>query len=87
MTIPKSRGRRDAAMTPRLVQPDVPVWVLQGGRNSVVCPERVLETITALGATGHPDVRLAVHEDLGHRDWTGVHEGCELYHRFLAHRR
>ena len=80
-------GPGDPALTSRLVQAKTPVWVFQGGRDTVVRPERVLETVTALEAAGHPDVRFTVHEDLGHNVWTRVYEGWDLYHWFLAHRR
>ena len=80
-------GPGDPALTPSLVQANVPVWVFQGGRDTVVRPERVLETVTALEAAGHPDVRFTVHEDLGHNVWTRVYEGWDLYHWFLAQRR
>ena len=80
-------GPGDPALTPRLAQAKTPVWVFQGGRDTVVRPERVLETVTALEAAGHPEVRFTVHEDLGHNVWTRVYEGWDLYHWFLAHRR
>ena len=52
----------------------------------MVRPERVLDTVTALEAAGHPEVRFMVHEDLGHNVWTRVHEGWDLYAWFLGHR-
>ncbi|MDE0107058.1 MAG: dienelactone hydrolase family protein [Bryobacterales bacterium] len=71
----------------RIADAKLPVWVFQGGRDTVVRPERVLETVVALEAAGHPDVRFTVHEDLGHNVWTRVYEGWDLYAWLLAHRR
>ena len=79
-------GPGDTSRVDRIANAKVPVWVFQGGRDTVVRPERVLETVTALEAAGHPDVRFTVHEDLGHNVWTRVYEGWDLYAWFLAHR-
>ena len=49
-------------------------------------PERVLETVKALEAAGHREVRFTVHEDLGHNVWTRVYEGWDIYGWFLSHR-
>ncbi len=80
-------GPGDPALTPRIAQAKTPVWVFQGGRDTTVRPERVLETVKALEAAGHPEVRFTVHEDLGHNVWTRVYEGWDLYGWFLRHRR
>lgn len=80
-------GPGDPSRVDRIADAKLPVWVFQGGRDTVVRPERVLETVTALEAAGHPDVRFTVHEDLGHNVWTRVYEGWDLYAWFLAHRR
>ena len=80
-------GPGDPELTPGLVEANTPVWVFQGGRDTTVRPERVLETVKALEAAGHPDVRFTVHEDLGHNVWTRVYEGWDLYGWFLTHRR
>ena len=80
-------GPGDPGRVDRIANAKTPVWVFQGGRDTVVRPERVLEAVTALEAAGHPDVRFTVHEDLGHNVWTRVYEGWDLYAWFLAHRR
>ena len=80
-------GPGDPSRVDPIANARTPVWVFQGGRDTVVRPERVLETVTALEAAGHPDVRFTVHEDLGHNVWTRVYEGWDLYAWFLAHRR
>ena len=80
-------GPGDPSRVDPIANARTPVWVFQGGRDTVVRPERVLETVTALEAAGHPEVRFTVHEDLGHNVWTRVYEGWDLYAWFLAHRR
>ena len=64
--VPAICGPGDPKLTPRPVEANAPVWVFQGGRDATVRPERVLETVKALEAAGHPEVRFTVHEDLGH---------------------
>jgi len=80
-------GAGDAEQMPRLAKAATPVWVFQGGRDRVVKPGWVLETAKALEEAGHPDVRMTVHEDLGHNVWTRVYEGWDLYQWFLSQRR
>ena len=80
-------GPGDPSRAVRLAEAKTPVWVLQGGRDLVVRPERVLETVKALEEAGHLSVRFTVHEDLGHNAWTRVYEGWDLYAWFLTHRR
>ncbi len=80
-------GPGDPSRVDRIADAKTPIWVFQGGRDQVVRPERVLETVTALEAAGHPAVRFTVHEDLGHNVWTRVYEGWDLYGWFLTHRR
>ena len=65
----------------------LPVWIFQGGRDPTVKAEYVLQTARDLEAAGHPEVRMTVHEDLGHNVWTRVYEGWDLYNWFLANRR
>jgi predicted peptidase len=64
----------------------LPVWLFQGGRDTVVRPEWTLATADALDLAGG-NVRVTVHEDLSHDSWTRVYEGKDLYDWFLAHRR
>ncbi|MPZ19982.1 MAG: prolyl oligopeptidase family serine peptidase [Luteitalea sp.] len=74
-------------MVDRLAAQKLPLWIFHGGRDTVVQPSRSLEMAVALEAAGHPDVRLTVHEDLGHNVWTRVYEGQDLYSWFLKQRR
>jgi len=80
-------GAGDSSLVDRLVDAEMPVWVFQGGRDTLVRPEWVLRTVKALEKAGHSDVRFTVHEDLGHNVWTRVYEGWDLYAWFLSHRR
>jgi len=65
---------------------DTPVWLFQGGRDDLVLPEWSLATADALDeAVGN--VRVTVHEDLGHDCWTRVYGGQDLYTWFLSHTR
>ncbi|MPY87582.1 MAG: prolyl oligopeptidase family serine peptidase [Luteitalea sp.] len=80
-------GDGDPKLVDRLVAQELPLWIFHGGRDTVVQPWRSLEMAVALEAAGHPDVRLTVHEDLGHNVWTRVYEGQDLYSWFLKHRR
>lgn len=63
-----------------------PVWVFQGGRDELVRPEWTLATADALDQAGG-DVRVTVHEDLGHDCWTRVYGGQDLYDWLLSHKR
>jgi len=63
-----------------------PVWVFQGGRDDLVRPEWTLATAEALDRAGG-NVRVTVHEDLGHDCWTRVYGGQDLYDWLLSHRR
>jgi predicted peptidase len=80
-------GGGDPKLVDRLVAQKMPLWIFHGGRDNVVPPSRSLEMAVALEAAGHPEVRLTVHEDLGHNVWTRVYEGQDIYSWFLRHRR
>lgn len=80
-------GGGDPKIVGRLADDKLPVWIFHGGRDTVVPPSRSLEMAVAIEAAGHPEVRLTVHEDLGHNVWTRVYEGQDLYSWFLEHRR
>lgn len=64
----------------------LPVWLFQGGRDTVVLAEWSLATADALDEAGG-NVRVTVHEELGHDSWTRPYAGQELYDWFLSHRR
>jgi len=63
-----------------------PVWVFQGGRDDLVLPEWTLATADALDRAGG-NVRVTVHEDLGHDCWTRVYGGQDVYDWLLSHKR
>jgi len=64
----------------------LPVWLFQGGRDNLVLPEWSLKTADALDRADG-DVRVTVHEDLGHDCWTRAYGGQDLYDWFLSHSR
>ena len=65
---------------------DLPVWLFQGGRDDLVLPEWSVVTAEALDRAGG-NVRVTVHEDLGHDCWTRVYGGRDLYDWFHTHTR
>jgi predicted peptidase len=80
-------GGGDPKLVDRIVAQKLPLWIIHGGRDPVVPPSRSLEMAVALESAGHPDVRLTVHEDLGHNVWTRIYEGQDIYSWFLKNRR
>jgi len=65
---------------------DLPVWLFQGGRDPLVRPEWTLATAEALDRAGG-NVRVTVHEDLGHDCWARVYGGQDVYDWLLSHKR
>ncbi len=61
-----------------------PMWVIHGGRDRVVAPAESLRMVNALLEKGHRNLRLTVHEELGHNVWTRVFEGEDFYRWLLA---
>jgi len=80
-------GGADPALAPRLAERQLPIWIIQGGRDTLVKPQWIYSMANALERAGHRSVRLTVHEDLGHDCWTRAYAGEDLYRWFLAHRR
>jgi predicted peptidase len=80
-------GGGDPKLIDRIVSQKLPLWIFHGGRDTTVPVSRSVEMAVALEAAGHPEVRLTVHEDLGHNVWTRVYEGQDLYTWFLKNRR
>ena len=80
-------GSGDNGKMAPLAEAKLPIWIFQGGRDRTVRPEWVIASARALEDAGHPEVRLTVHEDLGHNVWTRVYAGWDLYQWFLDHRR
>jgi predicted peptidase len=80
-------GAGDPDNMQAIADAELPIWIHQGGRDSVVHAEHVVASARALEAAGHPEVRVTVHEDLGHNVWTRVYEGEDLYSWFLRQRR
>jgi len=63
-----------------------PVWLFQGGRDTLVLPEWPLRTADALDEAGG-NVRVTVHEDLAHECWIRVYAGEDFYSWLLSHSR
>lgn len=80
-------GAGDPSKMQPIVDAKLPIWIHQGGRDTTVPAEHVLASAKALEAAGHSEVRVTVHEDLGHNVWTRVYEGDDLYNWFLRNRR
>ena len=80
-------GGANPALAPRLAHRQMPIWIVQGGRDHRVKPRWIYTMANALEQAGHRSVRLTVHEDLGHDCWTRTYAGEDLYAWFLAHRR
>jgi predicted peptidase len=80
-------GAGDPSKMQPIVDANLPIWIHQGGRDTTVSAESVLASAKALEAAGHPEVRMTVHEDLGHNVWTRVYEGDDLYGWLLRQRR
>lgn len=63
----------------------VPLWIFHGGRDNRIKPHWIYDIANALEQAGHQDVRLTVHEDLGHDCWTRIYGGWDLYEWLLSH--
>ena len=80
-------GGGNPALAHRLAAIQLPIWILQGGRDGRVKPQWIYKMANALEAAGHQTVRLTIHEDLGHDAWTRAYAGEDLYRWFLSHQR
>ena len=80
-------GGGNPARVGALAAAQTPIWVFHGGRDPVVKVEWSYAMAAALEAAGHPDVRLTVHEDLGHNVWGRVYAGEDFYRWLLGQRR
>ena len=80
-------GAGGSAPVANIAKAKLPLWILTGGRDPTVKPEWVIQTAREIEEAGHPEVRMTVHEDLGHNVWTRVYEGWDLYHWMLVRRR
>ena len=63
---------------------EIPVWLFHGGKDRVILPEWSLETADSLEASSG-NIRVTVHEDLGHNCWERVYEGKDIYYWLLSH--
>lgn len=72
------------SMTP-IAAADLPIWIIQGGRDSVVKPGWAYPLFNELEAKGHSSVRLTMHEDLAHNSWSRAYGGADLYEWLLSH--
>lgn len=80
-------GAGGSAPVAKIAKATLPIWILTGGRDATVKAEWIIQTARAIEDAGHPEVRLTVHEDLGHNVWTRIYEGWDLYQWMLAQRR
>lgn len=80
-------GAGGSAKVANIARAGLPIWILTGGRDTTVKAEWIIQTARAIEDAGHPEVRMTVHEDLGHNVWTRVYEGWDLYQWMLAQRR
>jgi predicted peptidase len=74
---------------PDLMQPIVdrqlPVWCISGGRDFVVENKYFFAGINKLQELGHQNFRFTVHEDMGHDVWTRVYGGEDIYNWLLEY--
>jgi predicted peptidase len=80
-------GVADPKVIPMIAEAKLPIWIIQGGKDTLVRPEWVTQSAIDLEKAGHPDVRFTVHEDMNHNVWTRAYEGWDLYYWMLSHRR
>ncbi|MBK1875516.1 dienelactone hydrolase family protein [Pelagicoccus mobilis] len=78
-------GDGDPANAHRFTNPDLPIWIFHGGRDSVIRPDWIYDTVNALESAGHKDVRLTIHEELGHNIWDRVYSSQDFYDWLLSH--
>jgi hypothetical protein len=46
-----------------------------------------MSTLNELEKSGHPEVRFAIEEDLGHFAWVRVYQGQDIYDWMLRQRK
>ncbi|MBI1790914.1 MAG: prolyl oligopeptidase family serine peptidase, partial [Acidobacteria bacterium] len=80
-------GAADPKVIPLIAAANLPIWIIQGGKDTTVRPEWVTQSAIDLEKAGHPAVRFTVHEDMAHNVWTRAYEGWDLYYWMLSHRR
>lgn len=80
-------GAADPKVIPAIAAAKLPIWIFEGGKDTVVRPEWVTQSASELEKAGHPAVRYTVHEDLAHNVWTRIYEGWDIYNWLLQHRR
>ncbi|HBY60496.1 MAG TPA: alpha/beta hydrolase [Solibacterales bacterium] len=80
-------GAADPKVIPLIAAAQLPIWIIEGGKDPVVRPEWVTQSAIDLEKAGHRAVRYTVHEDLSHDVWTRVYEGWDIYNWLLQHRR
>lgn len=80
-------GSGNPADAPRLAAEGIPIWMFTGGADVAIKPHWLYTMARALEDAGHPDVRLTVHEDMGHDVWKRVYAGEDTYAWMLAQSR
>ena len=68
-----------------LAKARLPLWMIGGGKDTVVKPHWLYEMARALEAAEHPALRFTVHEDMDHDAWKRVYEGEDLFNWFLRY--
>lgn len=72
---------------PDLMQPIVdkqlPVWCISGGRDAVVENKFFYAGMNKLQALGHKNIRFTIHADMNHDVWTRVYGGDDIYNWLL----
>jgi len=65
----------------------LPVWVFAGGRDASVAKKYFYAGLNKLEASGDAELRLTVHEDMGHDAWTRVYASDDLYQWLLQQKK
>lgn len=61
---------------------NTPVWLFHGGRDRIILPQWSLKMAEELDKIGG-NVRVTIHEDLGHDCWWRVYSGHDVYEWML----
>ena len=57
----------------------LPLWVIAGGRDSVVKVRHFYPLLNELEKLGHPEVRFTIEADMGHDAWIRTYMGQDVY--------
>ena len=65
----------------------LPVWAFHGEKDPIVPLMRSEMMVSALKATGNPEVKLTVYPGVGHDSWTQTYNDPAMWTWLLSHRR